>query len=349
MQLKNPKFLSLMENQEFLKEFFNIIMLGKKSNTYKFALARSILEFVKKNETQIQVNIDDDRYTTIDYSMLADNFLRYYWYQEKSKIPQNFNADDLPHVIQILRKIFKDHSQPENFDMVPEELKEMAKKKILQKVFGKEHSKTSQVVPRFQNISVGKKTVKKETFYKNDEKNRRILVNPNAMKFFIHYRILLEKFVVLEWAKFLDSIRSSPGIVSKIEDPKFERKSLKPQEKVMKKYFETCFYCNEPLDRLTVHVDHFIPFSYIFENELWNLVLSCSKCNLNKSDSLPMDFKDMLIEQKDKFRKKIPDLNKSLRKLDNGFGWKKEMERIYRNCLEYGFTEIGKAEILKRK
>ena len=335
-------------NQNLLTEFFNIITRGKKSNTYKFALARSILEFVKENETRIQKNIDDGKDTSIDYSVFADDFLRYYWYQEKSKIPQNYNADDPPHAIQILKKMFQDHSQPENFNMVPEVVKEKAKNKILQKVFGKEHSKTSQVVPRFQNISVGKKTAKKETFYKNDEENKRIMINSNAMRFFTHYRILLEKFVVLEWAKFLDGIKSSPGIVSKIEDPEFDRKSLKPQEKILKKYSDTCFYCNAPLEGLIVHVDHFIPFSYIFENELWNLVLACSECNLNKSDSLPADFKNKLIEQKNKFGSD-PDLHKSLKNLGNESGWEKEMERIYRNCLEYGFTEIDKSEILKRK
>lgn len=173
------------------------------------------------------------------------------------------------------------------------------------------------------------------------------------MKFFIQYRILLEKFVVLEWAKFLDGIRTSPGIISKIEDPVFDRMSLKPQEKILKKFFKDCFYCGRDLDDLPkdvkIHVDHFIPRSYVAEDELWNLVLSCSECNLNKSDSLAVDFKENLMKYNKLAKIKIEELKKSLKNLDNGFGWEQEVNRIYDNCLEYGFTEICKSKILERK
>lgn len=233
--------------------------------------------------------------------------------------------------------------------MVEEEVKTNAINEILNGVFNKYEHTTSQVVPRFQNIRIGRDTIEKETFYKNDEDNKRILVNPKAMEFFIHYRILLEKFVVLELAKFLDNIRTAPGIISKIEDPVFDRKSLKPQEIILKRFFTTCFYCERKLEDLVIHVDHFIPRSYVGEDKLWNLVLSCSECNLNKSDSLAVDFKNDFITNNNLFRSEIPELETSLKNLETAFGWEKEMDRIYENCIKYGFTEIKKSKILERK
>ncbi len=342
-------------NPDFLKEFFSIITRGRKSNTYKFALARSILEFVKENESKINENIKDSKDTPINYSTFAKDFFQYYWHQEKFKIPQNFNTDSLPRAVSIVKEIYKEYPQPEKFDMVKEEIKSKAIKNIMDGVFNKYKNKTSQVVPRLQNIIVGKDTLEKETFYKNDENNKRILVNPKAMEFFIHYRILLEKLVVLEWAKFLDGIRTAPGIISKIEDPVFDRTSLKPQERILRRYFKNCFYCNRDLDDLPkeikIHVDHFIPRSYVAEDELWNLVLSCSQCNLNKSDSLAVDFKNNLIKNKDDeiAKSKMPELEKSLKNLDSGSGWVQEMNRIYENCVKYGFTEISKSQILEMK
>ncbi len=47
----------MSEKPNYLTDFYSIITLGSKSNTYKFALARTILEFVKKNEDQISKNI----------------------------------------------------------------------------------------------------------------------------------------------------------------------------------------------------------------------------------------------------------------------------------------------------
>ena len=336
-----------------LSDFRAIIRRGKKSNTYKFVLARSILEFVKNNESEIKKNIENNKVTAINYSTFADYFLKFYWRQQKSKIPQNYDTDSIPSAVKTLKNLFDSHPQPEKFDMISEELKVNARKKILQGVFGT--GSKGIVLPAFQNIPVGNKSIKKETFYKDEPKNKQIIINPDTMQFFIHYRDLLDSFVILELAKFLDKIKSSPGIVSKIEAPDFDRTTLKTHEKVLTKYFENCFYCKENLDGLIIHVDHFIPFSYIFENKYWNLVLSCSKCNLKKSDSLAKDFKMELINRNNQFRRNLDRSDEDFKKIDLDFkkldvdNWEKEFERIYRNCLEYGFSEIEMTVYCKEK
>ena len=337
------------QNKNFLADFIHIITIGKKSNTYKFALAKSILEFVKNKETLIQEYIKNDENTPIDYSVFAEDFFRYFWRMEKSHIPQNHNNESIPRAVNIVKKVYEKENQPEKYEHVKEDIKEKAVKEIQKTVFGKFQNKTSQVVPRFQNITSGKNVVQKEVFYKNDEKNQRILVYPDAMKFFIENQVLLEKLVVLEWAKFLDKIRPAPGIISKIENPDYDRKSLKPMEKILKPIMKNCFYCDRPLDKLTIHVDHFIPHSYIAENELWNLVLSCSKCNLNKRDSLAVDFTEKLIQTNNKNRKIIKPLENSIKKLEYVGTWEQEMRTIYSNCLRYGFTEITTDAVLERE
>jgi 5-methylcytosine-specific restriction endonuclease McrA len=47
-----------------------------------------------------------------------------------------------------------------------------------------------------------------------------------------------------------------------------------------------CFYCGEPLLD-DIHVDHVIPRTVVQHDEIWNLVLAHSRCNLLKSDLLP--------------------------------------------------------------
>ena len=50
-------------------------------------------------------------------------------------------------------------------------------------------------------------------------------------------------------------------------------------------------------------MDHFIPWSFIKDDNLWNLVLSCSQCNLKKSNRLTPDlFVDQLIQRNDMIR-----------------------------------------------
>lgn len=45
-----------------------------------------------------------------------------------------------------------------------------------------------------------------------------------------------------------------------------------------------CQYCGADSDNAELHLDHVIPVSAGGENDLWNLLTSCSACNLGKRD-----------------------------------------------------------------
>lgn len=54
--------------------FIHIISKGKKDNTYKFALAKFLLDYSLKLQ-----DIED---TKIYYDEISEAFLKYYWFQE---------------------------------------------------------------------------------------------------------------------------------------------------------------------------------------------------------------------------------------------------------------------------
>ena len=85
-------------------------------------------------------------------------------------------------------------------------------------------------------------------------------------------------------------------------------------------------------------MDHSLPWSYIFEDQPWNLVLACSSCNLKKSASLPQDdFRVEIIKRNHKYREHIQELDHSLKIIDTRLGWEKEIENHYTTCKEYIF------------
>jgi len=91
-----------------------------------------------------------------------------------------------------------------------------------------------------------------------------------------------------------------------------------------------------------VHVDHFIPWSYVFHNEIWNLVLACDSCNEMKRDSLyPTKFVDEIIDRNTKYYNRIEGMPKSLASLDPELHWEKEIRREYQECKDQGFTVIN--------
>lgn len=48
-----------------------------------------------------------------------------------------------------------------------------------------------------------------------------------------------------------------------------------------------CFYCHDLLGDEPIHVDHVIPRSFLYHDEIWNLVLAHDECNLAKGARLP--------------------------------------------------------------
>ena len=250
-------------------------------------------------------------------------------------------------MIQIIRKIFGRDYIRGNLREMPKEKRQQAAQEIVKKVFGTAKTKTSLAVPRFQKISRGRRVVEERVFYEYDDDAKTITLRPAALEFFRENRVLLHKMVILEWANFLERINTLPRLIAKIQNYEARRGSLKKFRDLLAGYTEParCFYCGCNIVDNAIHVDHFIPWSYVFENELWNLVLSCPECNSRKSDLLAdRKFLDMLMERNTK--NVIPELARSVRKLGleetegtklSRRTWREELGNMYDNCIEYGF------------
>lgn len=57
---------------------------------------------------------------------------------------------------------------------------------------------------------------------------------------------------------------------------------------ILRREFEenTCFYCGRKLQK-EMHVDHFILWSFVKDDKIWNFVLSCPACNIKKNNRVP--------------------------------------------------------------
>ena len=316
--------------------FLSIITKGRKDNTYKFALARALLDYCKENPS------DQTRVHEISYEYLSSKFLKYYWHQEcKFHIKQDFKTKSSPKVTQAIRGVFGKNS-PGDFALLDKTDIQKTENRILKDVFGNARNKTSLVVPKFQKILKGQYAEEKQIFYTYSDEDNKIYLKPQAHEFFSRNYGLLFGTVLAEWAKYLEKINGSlPKLVAKIEQNDLQRGNLTEYRRMYLEHTDCCFYCGDKLEKGDIHVDHFIPWSYIFEDEAWNLVLACSGCNLKKSDSLPKsDFKKELILRNNRKRSNISRLNISLNQLTRDKGWEYEFKNHYGNCIEYGFQPI---------
>ncbi|MDD3138344.1 MAG: HNH endonuclease domain-containing protein [Lachnospiraceae bacterium] len=126
-------------------------------------------------------------------------------------------------------------------------------------------------------------------FYGFSKPSEWIQINPIMYEFVCKHKVAIEKLNYYEWAKFLERVNDTDSVdhlLSKI-DESAKRNNLSYFRDILFEEFENkCFYCGKKVSLGHVEVDHFIPWSFIKDDNLWNFVLACPECNNKKRDKL---------------------------------------------------------------
>lgn len=93
------------------------------------------------------------------------------------------------------------------------------------------------------------------------------------------------------WTVYLQKCNpNTPAIINKISPPQ-KRVPLKFQRMVWKALLTeqrfTCIYSNSPVSPSNFDLDHFIPWSFVCHDQLWNLIPATPNHNSSKGNSLP--------------------------------------------------------------
>jgi hypothetical protein len=308
--------------------FNSIISKGAKDNTYKFALMKFLLDF---SQQELIGGVK-----SISYSMIAEKFLEYYWFQEcKYKLKQDFKVKRMPMIIRIIRNYCGEEYIPQSYE------KYFQNKKSLKQTMVSEIEKEclKDVIPRLQprdnfsfyrHFHILNSTGRK---YKLPSRETRYIeFTEEAHKYFKDHFNELSSLLIFEWAKFLEKTNFTPMLISKLEGLGLhKRKSLSKFRRILLSQMDSkCFYCNIEVDEKNIEIDHFIPWSYVYEDAIWNLVISCKGCNGKKSDCLASQ----------ECVSKIEDRNNKY-----GFNdYNKDIMEYYVNCLKAGFTSLNSIE-----
>ena len=258
---------------------------SRKDTTYKFGFLKSIIDNI--------YNVDENY--RLSFDKLFGKFTEIYWnlilkYELRQKAPNKVNRTT--YLEQILYAAKEKYNLQEHipFESLIEEHKteiiHQVKMKCKQNVVGALYGDT------------------KELFYSFSKKEEWIEINPQIYGFICKHKLLIEKINYFEWAKFLEGAndeRDSLQLLSKL-DASSKRNNLSIYRQILLEEFgfDTCFYCGKKLEKENIHVDHFIPWVFIKDDNIWNFVFACSKCNVSKNDKLPdIMYLDALIERND--------------------------------------------------
>jgi len=110
------------------------------------------------------------------------------------------------------------------------------------------------------------------------------------------YNVVIAKLLNYKWAQLLEKFNFAPKIsnkVNSIAESRLRRNNLSKYKEALLIQFKDGqvmdFYTETPLDIHDISVDHVIPWSFMYSDDIWNLVLTSKSHNSSKSNSIPSE------------------------------------------------------------
>jgi 5-methylcytosine-specific restriction endonuclease McrA len=312
----------------YMNSVAHILERGQFTNSYKFALLRSLAAFGMKS---------GKGETVVKTEQLAENFVKLFW---PLTLRFNIRQATVPDKEPVVMRYIRDEASA--LDLSPETpLRDFQKNysnlysklvlKVSKNAFGN-------VIPRFHTVGRGRVT---PLLY--EASNEGILISANSRGFLQQNHKALDLLAIGSWVKFTEKFTSAPRLYEKIQGLAFKRSALKPYREFFQSVLgETeCFYCGGSI-LPQPHVEHVVPWSFVAEDKVWNLVLSCKDCNFKKSSQTPTNsFITKLVRRNEKIlsldASVIPSrINKDLSEWRPG-ELKKHIEVTVSRCRSDGF------------
>lgn len=294
--LKSGAITEYCVSEDRLWSLFNFVFSdsSRKRNTYKFGLIKSLLDNVFNGQRQ-----EDGVYYT--YEELFSRFAENYWNLVVKYNLRQMRGDGRSIYSKV--ETILNAAVEENVILAAlefEAVDEVRRAEIIRRV-ACECKKC--VVGALYNDFDG-------VIYSFDLKQEGLMLNYCVYDFMLKRKSELEKLNYYAWAKFLEQVNDDDTLVrviDKLELATPRRENLSVYREILRREFEedTCFYCGKKLRK--IHVDHFIPWSFVKDDKIWNFVLSCPACNERKNNRVPG--KDFLV--------RIEERNKKMQLLQN--------------------------------
>lgn len=312
---------------DYMNSVTHILERGQFTNSYKFALLRSLAAYgMKPGKGEV-----------VEIEWLAERFVEFFWpLTLRFNIRQATVPNNDPVVMGYIR------NEAVTLGLSPEmPLRDYQKKhpdryaKLISKVVNKAFD---HVIPRFHTVGRGKVTPLLYT-----ELSKGIRISSKSRAFLQQNHKAIDLMAIGSWVKFTEKFTSAPRLYEKIQGLAFKRSRLKP----FKEFFQSvlgereCFYCGGSI-LPQPHVEHVVPWSFVAEDKVWNLVLSCKDCNSEKSSQTPANrFVTKLVHRNEEIlgmdTSGIPKfINKDLSEWRTG-DLKKHVEVLVSRCRADGF------------
>lgn len=275
--------------EAYLKEWLDVLEGMSNDNTYKLAWSRAIIETVLADHPQ------GDEAFEIPFSTLAERMLKYYWNQTFFfDLKQSPNPVKLPTLYQITSEMIGIYTAEQNtavpvwFDKAKSAFEQNPQQyaKIIRRVVA-----TLKLDVCWRFLIANKKQYE---LYRLDKANAKIFLSKNQVLVLRDYGVILIQIINYRWAQLLEQFNRSPKIASKVkgsQENRIRRSNLAKFKDILLQSYKgipvTDFYTDQPLTEKEISIDHFIPWSFMYSDDVWNLVITSKSNNSSKSNKIP--------------------------------------------------------------
>jgi hypothetical protein len=132
---------------------------------------------------------------------------------------------------------------------------------------------------------------KSKPFYFFSDDGKSIIMNPQWMLYFYENQTVLRSFISWNWLEYMQRRNPSvPNLQLKLFPPS-ARSSLNNQTAYWKQVLEReklfCIFSGNLITAEDLSIDHFLPWSFVAHDQLWNLIPVSRSINSSKSNNLP--------------------------------------------------------------
>lgn len=122
---------------------------------------------------------------------------------------------------------------------------------------------------------------------------KQIIIENRWKRFLVDNMVSIRGWIQMKKIKYLqDRNPGVPGIIYKLEPENEKQRKLQNARKLWAAIFDVTnivdIYSGVNLSKNEYEIDHFVPWSYITNDEMWNLMPVISSLNSSKQDKLPI-------------------------------------------------------------
>ncbi|RZL47086.1 MAG: hypothetical protein EOP00_12990 [Pedobacter sp.] len=267
------------------------------SNSYKFYWFLAILDHISEQD-DLYISLDElslrmisSIWYPLDYFKLS--FGKQDGFKDLSKIISSFmevnNSTNAPSLMSQIEQNLPSNISVKLKHKIKIALKRWVTYRFLSPFFesqlkGVRDQKANEIINTLTNTKIFEDYAP----YKID--NEGIYLSSKWVEYFKLHQYILRGFIKWNLVKFLQ--KNNPNVIGlseKLEKP--IKRDLKRAKLFWLSFITNkevrCIYSNELITKDNMSLDHFIPWSYIAHDQLWNIIPTIKKINSAKGNSLP--------------------------------------------------------------